>query len=258
MTCFLHFVRYMLSSASVADPPIADILETTTLEPSTVDAADVQNRSVNASDVEVQRELRTIWKEGRLLVMSNDLFEVILGEPSFGQRLDSFTRRMKQYIERTDEEMLKELRLWLQEQWGIDDTGTSTFDDIIYSPSRSVTGSLEALRAVMKWFKASYPYYYDRCLRQDCGNTEDNTFIGYLAPNGDEKKHNSSRVELIHCSTCERVSRFPRYNDAIKVLFESRRGRCGEYSVAALALAESLGYSSRWVVDWADHVWIEV
>ena len=56
--CFLHFVGYMLSSASVADPPIADILETTTLEPSTVDAADVQNRSVNASDVEVQRELR--------------------------------------------------------------------------------------------------------------------------------------------------------------------------------------------------------
>ena len=56
--CFIHFVRYMLSSASVADPPIADILETTTLEPSTVDAADVQNRSVNASDVEVQRELR--------------------------------------------------------------------------------------------------------------------------------------------------------------------------------------------------------
>ena len=63
-------------------------------------------------------------------------------------------------------------------------------------------------------------------------------------------------MELIHCSACDVVSRFPRYNDAMKVLFESRRGRCGEYSVAALALTESLGYTSRWVVDWADHVWI--
>ena len=43
-----------------------------------------------------------------------------------------------------------------------------------------------------------------------------------------------------------------------KVLFDSKRGRCGEYSMCALAIFESLGYKARWIVDWADHLWVEV
>ena len=42
-----------------------------------------------------------------------------------------------------------------------------------------------------------------------------------------------------------------------QVLFETRRGRCGEYSVALVALLEALGYEARWVADLQDHVWAE-
>lgn len=41
-----------------------------------------------------------------------------------------------------------------------------------------------------------------------------------------------------------------------KVL-DTRRGRCGEYSVLMMRMLEALGYACRWVVDWSDHVWVE-
>lgn len=47
-----------------------------------------------------------------------------------------------------------------------------------------------------------------------------------------------------------------RYTAVSKVL-DTQRGRCGEYSVLMLRLLEALGYTCRWVVDWADHVWVE-
>ena len=269
-TYFLTFLRYMLGPAATTDDDDDDDM---------VRSADIQNRTVDASDPSVRKKLRSTWDEGRLLVMSNELFEVILGENSFHQRLDGFARRMKQYIERTDGAFMETLRTWLEEQWCAHakeqqqeiqqreqqgegtDAGAllaSPFQQIACDPSRGDGETLQVLRELMRWFKDRYPYYYDSCLATGCGNTEGNSFLGYLAPNDAEKVHNTSRVELIHCSRCSGVSRFPRYNDAMKVLLDSRRGRCGEYSVAALALVESLGYTSRWVVDWADHVWIEV
>lgn len=54
------------------------------------------------------------------------------------------------------------------------------------------------------------------------------------------------------------MSRFARFNDVAKTLLDTQRGRCGEYSVVALALVEALGYNARWIVDWADHLWVEV
>lgn len=44
---------------------------------------------------------------------------------------------------------------------------------------------------------------------------------------------------------------------AVSKVLETRRGRCGEYSVLMMRLLEALGYSCRWVVDWSDHVWVE-
>lgn len=99
-----------------------------------------------------------------------------------------------------------------------------------------------------------FPYYYDRC--QSCGNTEDNTFIGYVYPTNAERTFRASRTEVYHCSSCGETSRFARYAAVSKVL-ETRRGRCGEYSVLMLRLLEALGYECRWVVDWSDHVWLE-
>ena len=41
-------------------------------------------------------------------------------------------------------------------------------------------------------------------------------------------------------------------------MLETRRGRCGEYSILLMRMLDLLGYQARWVVDWADHVWCEV
>ena len=72
-----------------------------------------------------------------------------------------------------------------------------------------------------------------------------------------ERKDNAGRTELYLCGKCGGQHRFPRFNNVIKVL-ETRRGRCGEYSVLFLRMLRLLGYQVRWIVDWADHVWIEV
>tara|TARA_A100001035_G_scaffold190244_1_gene151900 strand:- start:642 stop:1082 length:441 start_codon:yes stop_codon:yes gene_type:complete len=44
----------------------------------------------------------------------------------------------------------------------------------------------------------------------------------------------------------------------MRTVLQSRRGRCGEYSILTLRLLERLGYRTRYIVDWADHVWVEV
>jgi transglutaminase-like putative cysteine protease len=37
-------------------------------------------------------------------------------------------------------------------------------------------------------------------------------------------------------------------------VLDTRRGRCGEYSVLVLHMLQALGYTARWVVDRDDHV----
>ncbi|KAJ1399996.1 hypothetical protein B484DRAFT_406144, partial [Ochromonadaceae sp. CCMP2298] len=41
-------------------------------------------------------------------------------------------------------------------------------------------------------------------------------------------------------------------------VLDTRRGRCGEYSVLMMRFLEGLGYTARWVVDREDHVWTEI
>jgi len=67
--------------------------------------------------------------------------------------------------------------------------------------------------------------------------------------------------EIHHCHhshNCNSYTRFPRYNNAVKQIVESRgRGRSGEYSILLYRILRSLGHEAGWVVDWADHVWAE-
>ncbi len=89
---------------------------------------------------------------------------------------------------------------------------------------------------------------------------EDNdnfSFVGYVAPSQSERLGNASRTELYRCRSCSAFTRFPRYNKALWVT-QTRRGRCGEYSMLLYRMLRALGYKRiRWVVDWADHVWVE-
>ncbi|CAN6453815.1 unnamed protein product [Victoria cruziana] len=62
--------------------------------------------------------------------------------------------------------------------------------------------------------------------------------------------------KTFRCKICSNVTRFPRYNDPLKLL-ETRRGRCGEWANCFTLYCRSLGYESRLVLDFTDHVWTE-
>jgi hypothetical protein len=138
------------------------------------------------------------------------------------------------------------------------------------------------LKNVLTWFQQEFPYYYDTC--QACKNREGNLFVGFVHPAPEEKSGYAGRTELYACgaghfmestnsdpgesmnsglpegfqpTSQQHTSRFPRFN-AVNRCLDTRRGRCGEYSVLCMRILRLLGYQVRWVVDWADHVWTEV
>ena len=76
-------------------------------------------------------------------------------------------------------------------------------------------------------------------------------------PTQSESAHGARRIELYRCCACQNITRFPRYNDPVKLL-ETRRGRCGEWANCFCLLVRSIGFEVRWVRDWSDHVWAEV
>jgi hypothetical protein len=112
---------------------------------------------------------------------------------------------------------------------------------------------LDAWRPLLAWFGSHFPY--NRVLCGACG--EQGYVLGAVAPTPRERSFDAGRVELHRCASCGHVSRFPRYNSVAKVL-QTRQGRCGEYSTVVLQLALALGWRARWVVDWEDHVWVEI
>lgn len=86
-------------------------------------------------------------------------------------------------------------------------------------------------------------------------------FLGYIYPSPTESKAGkASRTELYHCPYCSHYTRFPRYN-AVSQILTMDKGRCGEYSMLLYQFLSSLGFEGkdiRWVVDWSDHVWVEI
>jgi hypothetical protein len=71
-----------------------------------------------------------------------------------------------------------------------------------------------------------------------------------------EAPHMCSHVEVWSCD-CGALERLPRYRSVGKLL-QTKRGRCGEFSDVAFGVFERLGYAPRHVVDYTDHVWVEV
>mmetsp|Transcript_24497 Transcript_24497/g.23524 ORF Transcript_24497/g.23524 Transcript_24497/m.23524 type:complete len:456 (+) Transcript_24497:119-1486(+) len=117
--------------------------------------------------------------------------------------------------------------------------------------------ALASLKEFAVWFRDEFPYYYHQCLH--CGQKDGNSCYGLVFPSGEEQQFEAGRTELYICSNknCGLTSRFPRFNAVHKIL-DTRRGRCGEYSILMMRMLQLLGYEAKWVVDWADHVWCEV
>lgn len=116
------------------------------------------------------------------------------------------------------------------------------------------------MHGLMKWFKRDYFKWCDRpsCSNIECGAKPSRMEgAGVVAASVEEQQGWASRTELYQCKDCGTISRYPRYNHPIATLL-SQRGRCGEFANAFCLVCRALGIDARWVLDFTDHVWVEV
>ncbi|XVF06299.1 hypothetical protein REPUB_Repub06bG0035200 [Reevesia pubescens] len=109
------------------------------------------------------------------------------------------------------------------------------------------------LLQLLFWFKRSFSWVHaPPC--DGCGNETTGQGMGDALAS--EIQYGATTVELYRCNSCSRVTRFPRYNDPLK-LVETRKGRCGEWANCFTMYCRAFGYESRLVLDFTDHVWTE-
>ncbi|KAG0282512.1 peptide-N4-(N-acetyl-beta- glucosaminyl)asparagine amidase [Linnemannia gamsii] len=86
------------------------------------------------------------------------------------------------------------------------------------------------IRRVLHWFKNEYFTWVNQPPCISCGSST--TSIGGIAPTAQERQQGAGVVETYKCTVpdCHQITRFPRYGGMSKVLFETRRGRCGEWA----------------------------
>ncbi len=109
-------------------------------------------------------------------------------------------------------------------------------------------------KQLLFWFKHDFFKWVDKPQCDFCMGTTQ--LLGNDHPKAEEAKYQANTVEVYRCLLCSTQKRFPRYNDAVKLL-ETRAGRCGEWANCFALVCRSLAFDIRYVVDFTDHVWIE-
>ncbi|KAJ3160931.1 Elongator subunit elp2 [Geranomyces michiganensis] len=113
------------------------------------------------------------------------------------------------------------------------------------------------VKALLRWFKHEYFTWVNNPPCAHCTTSSSTTPLGAVNPSSEELAFRCSRVELFRCNTCHRETRFPRYNDPRK-LMSTRRGRCGEFANVFALFCISMGFETRYILDFTDHVWTEI
>uniref|UniRef100_A0A1D1XNE9 Peptide-N(4)-(N-acetyl-beta-glucosaminyl)asparagine amidase n=1 Tax=Anthurium amnicola TaxID=1678845 RepID=A0A1D1XNE9_9ARAE len=109
------------------------------------------------------------------------------------------------------------------------------------------------LLEMLFWFKKSFRWVNSPPC-DGCGGGTSCRGMGVPLPS--EIQYGGSRVEIYWCNNCSRITRFPRYNEPLKLL-ETRSGRCGEWANCFTLYCRAFGYESRLILDFTDHVWTE-
>ena len=211
----------------------------------------LRERRLDLEDLRVQEAVRTLWEKELLISQTKHPLELLKGNSSFRGTLAGYVRRMEVLLEdfRSDELLREFLRGQTLEERNL------SVLDLGHSRRLDEQTTLSNLKLLAVWFRSIFPYYYDNC--NSCGNKRNNDFVGYIRPSAEERVHMAGRTEIYSCKKCGSLSRFPRFNYLDRVL-DTRRGRCGEYSMLMYRFLRLLGYRVRWIADWADHVWVEV
>ena len=108
---------------------------------------------------------------------------------------------------------------------------------------------------LVAWFKQDFFSWVDRPACEFCGCTTP-AMQRTEGPTQAERGGGASRTEVYRCPLCNTLTRFPRYNDPVKLL-ETRRGRCGEWANCFSLCCRAAGLEVRLVYDTTDHVWVE-
>ena len=118
------------------------------------------------------------------------------------------------------------------------------------------------LLELKEWFKMEFFRWVDAPACPGCGGAGQSAGMGVASEA--ERQAGAGRVELYRCpapAACSHAGqeiRFPRYHGRPEVLLETRRGRCGEWANCFVLCCRALGFDTRHVLDWTDHVWAEV
>lgn len=138
---------------------------------------------------------------------------------------------------------------------------------------RSVEEERNSVRALLSALKSNFSFYYQKCLAHEqgsesCDTGENSELVGQIAckPEDDEPSDDCVYAELRRCPECGAQPRFFEYSrfHGPLALFETKlsrnrvMGQCEEFSRAGHAMLAALGYEARYVLDFTDHVWIEV
>ena len=246
-------------------------------------------------DRKVHRRIRRLWRASRLLLRGYRLSDLSLygrmhaeqlasAEPARSRRLVERAfrselvanvqrarrlynpsiaerRHILYYVRAASGLDLAPLRRPKEERRKASSSASSSFSIHASSPAATTHSysaatplqSLDEWRELLSWFRDHFPYNRAAC--ESCGLHGD--FIGNVFPGREERKSEATRAELQYCGVCDSIQRFPRYNDVGRIL-ETRQGRCGEYTQVLLQLVRALGWPARMVVDWQDHMWVEV
>lgn len=131
------------------------------------------------------------------------------------------------------------------------------------------------VQALLAALKHSFSFYRQGCLftsksasgSKECDVTKPTDVIGQIAcnPDTDTVADDCMYAELRQCKSCGAAHFFEyaRFHGPL-ALFGTRQkrdwvmGQCEEFSRAGYALLASLGWEARYVLDFTDHVWIEV
>ncbi|KAI8908714.1 hypothetical protein DFJ77DRAFT_127330 [Powellomyces hirtus] len=111
------------------------------------------------------------------------------------------------------------------------------------------------VKALLRWFKNEYFTWVNSPPCQHCQSPT--TAVGGVNPTPEEIRYQCGRVELYKCNLCHKETRFPRYNN-LRKLMETRRGRCGEWANVFCLFCKTMGFETRYVLDFTDHVWTEI
>ena len=130
--------------------------------------------------------------------------------------------------------------------------------NIIPKKPENCNTSENYVKFLLKWFKHDFFTWCNKPKCPFCNTTDNLKPITYSGnPNEEEKKFLAYKTEIYFCEKCKNSNvRFPRYNNAIKLL-ETKTGRCSEYSNIFGAILYSVGFKVRLINNFEDHVWNE-